>query len=290
MEMNRIVQGRTVTDEDISTIRLLIANNPTWHRTRISQELCQIWNWRNDAGKLKDIAARALLRKLDNEHLIDLPAPVRSANNAFRYQSRSEKPQYQPIDAKLSHLQPIQILQVTRREQARLFRSLLSHFHYLGYHGPVGENLQYLVYDCTDRVLGCLLFGAPAWKVAGRDRYIGWNEAGRRAGLSRIANNMRFLILPEVRVPHLASHLLGSISRRISADWNEKYGHPIALLETYVENNRFRGTCYKAANWVKVGETIGYTRNYRPGKPKVPIKSIWLYPLGSPTLTAGRVS
>ncbi len=286
------VQGRMVTENDIQTIQSIIASHPQWHRTRISQELCHIWDWKNEAGRPKDIAARALLRTLDHKGLIDLPAPVRSANNAYRYQSGSEKPQYQPIDAKLSQLQPIQIVQVARPEQASLFRSLLSHYHYLGYNGPVGENLQYLVYDCTDRILGCLLFGAPAWKVADRDRYIGWDEAERRAGLSRIANNMRFLILPEVRVAHLASHLLGSISRRISADWNDKYGHPIALLETYVENNRFRGTCYQAANWVKVGETIGYTRNYRTGKPKVPIKSIWVYPLGSfsSTLTAGRVS
>ena len=292
METSRRIQGRTVTDEDIKTIRSIIASNPDWHRTRISQELCQLWNWKNDAGKPKDMAARALLRKLDKERLIDLPAPVGSANNAYRYRSKSEKPHYQAIGAKLSALQPIQITQVTTPEQARLFRSLLSHFHYLGYRGPVGENLQYLVYDCKDRILGCMLFGAPAWKVASRDLYIGWDEAERREGLSGIANNMRFLILPEVKVPHLASHLLGRISRRISVDWNEKYGHPIALLETYVENNRFRGTCYKAANWVKVGETTGYTRNYRTGKPKVPIKSVWLYPLRSlsPTLTPGGLS
>ena len=292
MELSRIVQGREVTDKDIHTIRSLIARNPKWHRTRISQELCLLWDWTNDAGRPKDIAARALLRKLDKENLIDLPAPVRSANNAYRYQSRSEKPRYQPIEAKLSQLKPIQIVQVTSSDQATLFRSLVSHYHYLGYHGPVGENLHYLVYDCDGRILGCVLFGAPAWKVASRDRYIGWNEDERKAGLSRVANNMRFLILPEVRVPHLASHLLGRISRRISADWNDKYGHPVALLETYVENNRFRGTCYKAANWVKVGETLGYTRNYKPGKPKVPIKSVWLYPLAplSPTLTADRYS
>lgn len=292
MEGSRVVQGRTVTDKDISTIRSLIASNPKWHRTRISQELCLLWDWRNEAGEPKDIAARALLRKLDTEKLIDLPAPVRSANNAYRYQSTSEKPRYEPISAKLSELQPIQISQVKRPDQGRVFRSLLSHFHYLGYNGPVGENLQYLVYDCTGRILGCLLFGAPAWRVACRDRYIGWDEAERRKGLSRVANNMRFLILPEVTVPHLASHLLGKISRRIAVDWDAKYGHPIALLETYVENNRFRGTCYKAANWVKVGETIGYTRNYRSGRPKAPIKSVWLYPLGSlsPTLTSGGLS
>lgn len=279
MEASRKIQGRTVTDKDIKKIQSIIASNPNWHRTRISQELCQLWNWKNDTGKLKDIAARAMLRKLDKESLIDLPAPVRSANNAYRYQSKQEEPKYQPIEERLSVIQPIQITQVKTQEQARLFRSLLSHFHYLGYSGPVGENLRYLVYDCKNRILGCLLFGAPAWRVASRDKYIGWDETDRRKGLSRIANNMRFLILPEVKVPHLASHLLGKISRRVSMDWNDKYGHPIALLETYVENNRFRGTCYKAANWVKAGETTGYTRNHRTGEPKVPIKSVWLYPL-----------
>ncbi|MDA3939056.1 MAG: DUF4338 domain-containing protein [Spirochaetia bacterium] len=281
MEAIRKVQGRTVTDKDIKTIQSIIASNPNWHRTRISQEVCHLWNWKNDAGKLKDIAARAMLRKLDKDNLIDLPAPVRSANNGYRYQSKQKKPKYQPIVEKLSAIQPIQIKQVKTQEQARLFRSLLTHFHYLGYSGPVGENLRYLVYDSKNRILGCLLFGAPAWRVASRDRYIGWDEAGRRKGLSRIANNMRFLILPEVKVPHLASHLLGKISRRVSADWQDKYGHPIALLETYVENNRFRGTCYKAANWIKTGETTGLTRNHRIGKPKAPIKSVWLYPLSS---------
>ncbi len=289
MEASRKVQGRIVTDKDIKTIQSIIKSNPTWHRTRISQELCQLWNWRNDTGKLKDIAARAMLRKLDKENLIDLPAPVRSANNTYRYQSKQEEPKYQPIKERLSVIQPIRITQVKTQEQARFFRALLSHFHYLGYSGPVGENLQYLVYDCDDRILGCLLFGAPAWSVACRDSYIGWDESDRRKGLFRIANNMRFLILPEVKVPHLASHLLGKISRRVSVDWKDKYGHPIALLETYVENNRFRGTCYKAANWVKAGETTGRTRNHRTGKPKVPIKSVWLYPLRPlyHTLTSG---
>ena len=281
MEASRRVQGRTVTDKDIKTIQSIIASNPTWHRTRISQELCNLWNWKNDTGKPKDIAARAMLRKLDKENLINLPAPVRSANNAYRYQSKQEEPKYQPIDERLAVIQPIEIKQVRTQAEVLLFRSLLSHFHYLGYSGPVGENLRYLIYDREDRILGCLLFGAPAWSVACRDRYIGWDESDRRKGLSRIANNMRFLILPEVKVPHLASHILGKISRRVSMDWNNKYGHPIALLETYVENNRFRGTCYKAANWVKAGETTGRTRNHRTCKPKVPIKSVWLYPLRS---------
>jgi len=279
MEMMLQVQGRTITDSDIKTIKSIIASHPQWHRTRISQELCHLWDWKNEAGRPKDIAARALLRTLDKKGLIDLPAPVRSANNAYRYRSRLEKPEYEPIDEKLSAIQQIQIRTVTTQQQAVQFRSLLSHYHYLGYRGPVGENLQYLVYDCRGRLLGCVLFGAPAWRVACRDRFIGWDEDERQAGLVHIANNMRFLILPEVRVPHLASHLLAKISRRISGDWQEKYGHPIMLLETYVENRRFRGTCYKAANWVQVGETTGRTRNDRTGRPKAPIKSVWLYPL-----------
>lgn len=280
MEMMLRVQGRTVTENDIQTIQSIIASHPQWHRTRISQEVCHIWEWKNEVGRSKDIAARALLRTLDNKGLVDLPAPVRSANNAYRYRSRLEKPEYEPIDKQLSAIQPIQIRMVTTQQQAAQFRSLLSYYHYLGYRGPVGENLQYLVYDCQDHLLGCVLFGAPAWRVACRDRFIGWDEDERQAGLVHIANNMRFLILPEVRVPHLASHLLAKISRRISGDWQEKYGHPIMLLETYVENHRFRGTCYKAANWVQVGETTGRTRNDRTGKPNVPIKSVWLYPLG----------
>ncbi len=281
MEVSRTVQGRTVTENDIETIQSLITSHPHWHRTRISQELCRVWDWKNEAGRAKDIAARALLRRLDREGLIDLPAPVRSSNNAYRYRSRLERPEIESITERLSELQPIRITQVRTQEEARLFRSLLSHFHYLGYSGPVGENLRYLVYDSRSRVLGCMLFGAPAWRVACRDRYIGWDEGQRRKGLSRVANNMRFLIVPQVRVPHLASHILGKISRRISADWQEKYGHSIVLLETYVEKNRFRGTCYKAANWVKAGETSGRTRNHRTGKAKEPIKSVWLYPLRS---------
>jgi hypothetical protein len=281
MEQERIVQGRRVTECDIDTIRNLIANNPEWHRTRISRELCELWGWRNDAGAIKDMAARSLLRKLAEMGLIELPAPIRSSNNQRKFRNTGEKPTYEPIEAKLSELQPIRVVEVEDDEQAKVFRSLVAHYHYLGYQGPVGENLRYLAYDCHNRILGCLLFGASAWKVASRDRWIGWDDTHRREGLSHVANNMRFLILPEVRVAHLASHLLGKVSRQISTDWSKKYGHPIELLETFVENQRFAGTCYKAANWKKVGETTGRSRNDRRNTLKVPVKSVWLYQLGS---------
>jgi hypothetical protein len=276
------VQGRRIGSNELSTIRALIARHPDWHRTRLSQALCQYWAWVNSKGQLQDIAARSLLRKLDDAGWIELPPPVRSANNAFRHQpvaldefelSRA------PIETRLSDLQPIGLQPVASTNQTRLFRGLLQHYHYLGYRGPVGENLQYLIHDRRGRLLGCLLYGAAAWRMRQRDRFIGWGESARQQNLSLIANNARFLILPWVRVAHLASHLLASSRRRISADWEGKYGHPIVLLETFVEQARFRGTCYQADNWIRVGQTRGRGRNHNSGDPTVASKSIWLYPL-----------
>ena len=281
MEQGTLVQGRTLSTEDIVFIRQLISDHPEWHRTRLSQEVCRCWSWINGQGHFKDMAARSLLRKLDAKGLIRLPAPVRSANNAFRHQSDSLIHVDQiPITDGLSEIAPIRVVCVQEPSHARLFRGLLQAHHYLGYSGPVGENLRYLVFDREERPLACLLFGAPAWRVADRDRFIGWNDAARKQGLSRIANNMRFLILPWVRVEHLASHLLGQVRRRLSADWLNKYGHPIDLLETFVEEDRFRGTCYAASNWIRVGQTTGRSRNDRHKRLQVPVKSVWLYPLG----------
>jgi hypothetical protein len=284
MESPLTLQGRQIGADELATIRGLISAHRDWHRTRLSQELCRVWHWYNEAGRVKDIAARSLLRKLDHQGLIQLPAPVRSANNAYR--NRQDVPgkastgmELARFEGRLSDLQPLRTHQITHAQDVRLFRTLLQQYHYLGYRGPVGENLKYLVYDRQERLLGCLLYGAAAWQVASRDRFIGWDESARRQGLSRIANNMRFLILPTIRVPHLASHLLAIISRRISNDWQHKYGHRILLLETFVEQQRFTGTCYKAANWIAVGQTTGRTRNHRSGTPMAPIKSVWLYPL-----------
>ena len=282
MESTRTIQGRQIGSADLATIRDLIVTHADWHRTRLSQELCRRWDWVNEQGRLKDIAARALLRKLDGLELIELPAPVRSANNAFRNRPVALdilEQERAPIEGRLSDLQPIRIQRVASPVGARLFRGLLQQYHYLDYTGPVGENLQYLIHDRHGRLLGCMLYGAAAWRVADRDRFIGWDGAARKRGLSRIANNMRFLILPWVRIPHLASHLLALIRRRISTDWQEKYGHPILLLETFVEQRRFAGTCYRADNWICVGRTTGRTRNHNSGDPTVPVKSVWLYPL-----------
>ena len=276
------IQGRQVTSTDLATIRDLIATHPDWHRTRLSQELCRRWEWINEQGRPKDMAARALLRKLDCLELIELPAPIRSANNAFRNRPVELDVVEQErtlIEGRLSDLQPIRIQRVESPEDARRFRGLLQQYHYLGYTGPVGENLQYLIHDRQGRLLGCMLYGAAAWRVADRDRFIGWDNAARQRGLSRIANNMRFLILPWVRISHLASHLLALTRRRISTDWQEKYGHPILLLESFIEQRRFAGICYRADNWICVGQTTGRSRNHSSGDPRVPVKSVWLYPL-----------
>ncbi len=282
METTLFLQGRQLTAVDLFNIRELISNHPGWHRTRISQELCRRWHWMNDKGRLKDIAARSLLRKLDHMGLIELPPPVRSANNEFRNQQvvlELSSQETAEIKCRLSDLQPIRINHVENPEDTRLFRGLLQQHHYLGYAGPVGENIQYLIRDNQGRLLGCMLYGAAAWQVADRDRFIGWDEASRKRRLSRIANNMRFLILPWVRVPHLASHLLAATRRRLSRDWQGKYGHGILLLETFVEQSRFAGTCYQADNWTCVGKTSGRSRNHNSGDPTVPVKSVWLYPL-----------
>jgi hypothetical protein len=280
MEPGTIIQGRTVTTQDIRFIRRLIAEHSDWHRTRLSQELCHQWEWTNAKGAHKDMAARALLRKLDARGLISLPPPVRSANNACRHRHEVALTLDQtPITDTLAALRPVRVLPVADDAQAQLFRGLMQTHHYLGYSGPVGENLRYLAWDRHDRPLGGLLFGAAAWRLACRDRFIGWDSTCREQGLSRIANNMRFLILPWVRVEHLASHLLGQVSRRLCSDWQYHYGHPITLLETFVDTTRFRGTCYRAANWIHVGQTTGRSRNDRPGRPRVPVKAVWLYPL-----------
>jgi len=156
---------------------------------------------------------------------------------------------------------------------------LVHQYHYLSYTSAVGQNVQYLVRDRQGRALACVLFGAAAWKTQGRDAFIGWTTAQRQAGLAQVANNSRFLILPWVRMPELASHIWARVARRIAADWQGRYGHRVGLLETFVERGRFRGSCYRAANWICVGQTRGRTRQDRQHVLQAPVKDVWVYPL-----------
>lgn len=254
--------------------------NPCWNRTRLSRQLCEYWNWRNGAGRLKDMACRSLLLKLEARGLICLPPRRTASVNALRNrQIGAVECEDSPLRCSLSELQPLQLIQVETKDDAALFRFLLARHHYLGYGNAVGENLKYLLRNRAGRPLGALLFGAAAWKCAARDAWIGWSGQQRQDRLPLIANNTRFLVAPWVGVPSLASHALGLAARRISADWQRKYGHGIELLETFVEGERFRGICYRAAGWQRVGATTGRTRNddrsHRPG----PVKEIFLKPL-----------
>ena len=272
MEHLHCIQGRNLSEQDLAQIRGLLGAHPDWSRNRIDIDLARTWNWRTATGQLKTMAAHSLLLKLEQRGWITLPPRRRAASRRLPIVARFP-PQERidpPISDKLSELTPLAVEIVAAGQSA--FSRYLAHHHYLGYRGPVGENLAYLVCDRHGRDLACVLFGAPAWKVAARDSFIGWDHALRPRRLHLLTNNTRFLILPWVRVPHLASHVLGRITRRLSADWQIKYGHPVHLVETFVDRSRFKGTCYRAAGWTCVGQTRGRSRQDRTRSLSVPVK------------------
>ena len=283
METGKIIQGRCITPGDVALIRGLLAGNPSWNRSRLSRELCERWDWRNEKGRLKDMACRTLLLKLERQGQIRLPARQRPSPNAHRNRQITEVPHdCTPIESDLSALRPLRIEPLGSSDEAlALFKFLLHRYHYLGLRNCVGENLKYMVRDQAGRPLGCMLFGSAAWKAKSRDAYIGWDRQARERNLPLLSNNTRFLILPWVRVPHLASHLLAHVCRALPGHWMQKYGHPIHLLETFVERERFRGTCYRAAGWRHVGATAGRSRNDVQATMSVPVKDIFLYPLNA---------
>jgi hypothetical protein len=282
---NEIIQGRQIGRQELDEIRGLIAAHPQWHRRRLSVALAQRWQWYAPSGQLKDMAARTLMLKLHERGLIVLPERRRVPPKR-RVEATPELWDLllpEPVGGSLSALQPLRI-QVVGRQQPDYprFQSYLARHHYLSYRGPIGENLGYLIRSRTGVDLACLLFGAAAWQCAPRDRWIGWSAQQRARGLPFIANNQRFLILPWVRVDSLASHILGQIAQRISEDWQQRYQHPLYVLETFVQPDRFRGACYWAANWVCVGQTTGRTRQnqrHRDNAVHAPVKDIYLYPL-----------
>lgn len=272
-----MVQGRETSPSDIEMVRRLIASNPSWNRTRLSRELCALWDWRAPDGRLKDMAARSFLLKLEDGGLITLPPRQRH----YRGAKTVAKPvlhSTDPISCELGDLAPVRVEPVEGASEAALFKCLLSEYHYLGYHA-VGKNMAYMAFDRLMRPLACLLFGSAAWKCAPRDVFIGWEAEVREANLNMITGNTRFLVLPWVEVPHLASHVLGQLARRVSSDWENKYGHPVFLLETFVESERFAGTCYRAANWIRLGQTKGRSRNDAHTNMSVPVKDVYVYPL-----------
>ena len=275
------LQGREIGLEDLRLIGQLIGEHPQWSRRRLSQELCAQWQWRNPAGQPKDMAARTLLVKLERLGHVRLPARRQKPVNRMRQTPMAVCSWDQsPWVGQLSDFQAVELIEVSRDPAARQeLRAALGQFHYLSFGGAVGENLQYTVRDKGGRLLACLVFGAAAWKCQDRDQFIGWTAAQRQQHLCQIANNSRFVVLPWVGVPGLGSWILSQVSRRVAADWKGKYGHGLALLETFVERDRFLGTAYQAANWQRVGATTGRTRQDRYTRIQAPIKAIYLRPL-----------
>ena len=273
------IQGRLLTKSDINDIHGFIKKHSDWNRSRLSRELAELWNWRRPDGQIKDMACRELLRKLESRSLIKLPprqrpGPGRAPN------IRSVEIDKSPVSCQLSELQPISVIDARGTiEYEQAFNFLLKEYHYLSYGRPVGQNMKYVVLDSNGLILGCLLFGAAAWKSEARDKWIGWTPEDREQNLGLICNNTRFLLLPWVEVFNLASYTLGAVLRRLSGDWQCRYGSRIALVETFVDTTRYVGTCYKAANWMKIGQTKGRSRQDRYSKLKVPIKDIWVFPL-----------
>ena len=276
-----VLQGRRIEPADVRVVRDLVRVHPQWSRYRLSRELCALWDWRTERGAWKDMAARTLLSKLHERGWIQLPPPRGPSPNRHRLVAPPPRAwDTTPLGGSLRALGSLVVEEVSERPAAREeVRSALASFHYLGYRAPVGENLQYTVRDGAGRLLAGMVFGAAAWKCAARDRWIGWEPRQREAGLGRIANHSRFMILPWVQVPHLASHVLGAVARRIAGDWERKYGHPVVLLETFVERGRFRGTCYRAANWHALGATTGRSRQDRERTLRVPVKEVFALPL-----------
>jgi hypothetical protein len=270
------ILGRRFTPEDLRQLQGWIDQRPGWSRRALSVALTELWDWRNGQGQLRDMAVRLLLNRLEHRGYLQLPA--RQNRGGRRPARRSEGPTAtaaQPITELLAQLQPLSVRLVGpgEPERARLVDYLLAH-HYLGYPHPLGQ-LHYWVADRSGRDLAGLLLGPAAWKCGPRDAFIGWTAAQRQAHLKRVANNSRFLILPWVAVAHLASHVLGLVLRRLPQDWQTHWGQRAVLVESFVEAGRFRGTCYRAGNWVEVGVTQGRSRQGQAGV-RVPVKRLYL--------------
>jgi len=272
-------RGKVYAEPEIDDIRGLIARHPGESRFFLSKELCRLWNWTQPNGTPRDMVCRGLMLLLDRQGLITLPdkkrelpwlkekrvAPVETVDTA-------------PVDCPLSNL-PTDLVMVRRTPEERLYQSLIHRHHYLGYTRPVGEHLEYVAFS-RGRPVACVGFSSAPRHIGVRDRYLGWHQEERTFHLHKIVVNTRFLILPWVKVPHLASHLLGRIARRISSDWHGIYHHPIVWLETFVDPERgFAGTCYKAANWRYLGLTTGRGKNDQTRKANRSLKYVFGYPL-----------
>jgi hypothetical protein len=271
---------RVVSDADVAFIRQLIREHPQASRRQLSQELCQAWSWVQANGALRDMLCRGLMLQLHRAGLIELPPVRQIPRNPLAERNR---PVLVPIEAlplgcHLAEIRPLELRQVRRTSEEALFNSLLDQYHYLHYTQPVGEQLKYLAY-AQGRPIACLAWSSAVRHLASRDRFIGWSGEARRRNLRFLAYNSRFLILPWVKVFCLASHLLSRMAEVVPRDWEQLYGHPIYFLETFIDPDRFRGSCYRAANWRVLGRTTGRGKNAPSKRANRPIKQVLGFPL-----------
>jgi len=275
-------RGRKIGPADVAFLRELIAGHPALSRRRLSLKVCEAWNWVQPNGQPRDMVCRSLLLALHRAGQIELPAPrCTPPNNAIRHRRVAPVAPVDitPIAGTLASLGPLEIRLVRRTEGEALFAHLLERHHYLGYSRPVGEHLKYLVW-AGPRPMAALSWSSAPRQLNLRDQFVGAPKEAYRHHLHLIAYNSRFLIVPWVKVAHLASHLLGRIVRRISDDWQALYEHPIHLLESFVDSERFRGTSYRAANWICIGGSAGRGTKAKTGQRTTSVKQLWVYPLG----------
>ena len=271
--------GRDFSPADIQTIRDLMTHDPKLQRTPLSRLLCELFGWFKPNGGLKDMTCRVALMRMQADGLITL-APSRKINGSRRpdFPATKASDGQSPLLRPVHEVDTVTLRLVAGTAASRLWNEYVQRYHYLGYTPMSGSQLRYNVY-AGDKLVALLSFGASAWKLAGRDRFIGWQDSQRLTNLQLVVNNARFLILPWIQCKGLASKILSIVNRQLPIDWHQRYGLRPILLETFVETERHRGTSYKAANWINVGKTVGRGKKSRVHEQIIPIKDIWLYPL-----------
>jgi len=271
---------RVITEDDLVFLRQLIAENPACSRRRLSEKLCEAWNWVQANGALRDMVCRGMMLMLHRQGLIELPALRQVGRSSLigRMKPEAVSIDQTPLSRSFAELGLLEVRQVRRTPEEAMFNALLHQHHYLGYSQPVGEHLKYLVY-AQGRPIGCVAWSSAPRHLGSRDRFIGWSAQARLNNIRLLAYNTRFLILPWVRVPHLASHILGRMVRMLSLDWQRVYAHPIYFVETFIDPQRFRGTCYRAANWTLLGHTTGRGKDAPTRAANRSIKQVLGYPL-----------
>lgn len=271
--------ARHFSSDEVLTIQRLIAHTPGLKRSPLSRMICELLDWRKPNGELKDMTCRVALLRMQADGLIRLPPsqipqPRRRPQFLPSAATDAQPPVFEPVHA----LPPLRLEQVEGTSSSRLWNEYVARYHYLGYTPLAGNQMRYNIFAGA-QLVALISFGASAWKLAARDRFIGWDQLQRHRNLQRVVNNARFLILPWIQSKGLASKILSMLARQLPLDWSVRYGFRPVLLETFVETLRHRGTCYKAANWIHVGQTVGRGKKSRVHEQIIPIKDIWLYPL-----------